>query len=80
MNQAQMQQELFGQGIRSCVSCPFCKKTVSARFSATQRTIECLNKECGAKVNSSGKRIDQVKDKKNKSFADFVLEIFMSLS
>jgi len=81
MNQAQMQQELFGQGIRSCVSCPFCKKTVSARFSAAQKTIECLNKKCGAKVNSSGKRIDQAKDKKkNKSFADFVLEIFMSLS
>ena len=80
MNQAHMQQELFGQGIRSCVSCPFCKKTVTARFSAAQRTIECLNKKCGAKVNSSGKRIDQSKDKKiNKSFADFVIEIFMSL-
>ena len=80
MNQTQMQQELFGQGIRSCVSCPFCKKTVSARFSAAKKTIECLNKSCGAQVNSSGKRIDKAKTKNtNKSFGDYVLEIFMSL-
>ena len=80
MNQEQMQQEIFGQGIRSCVSCPFCKKTVSARFSAAKKTIECLNKNCGAKVDRNGKRIDKAKTKTaNKTFGDFVIEIFMSL-
>jgi len=80
MTQVQMQQEIFGQGIRACVSCPFCKKTVSARFSTSKKTIECLNKNCGAKVDSSGKRIDKARTKNaHKSFGEYVLEIFMSL-
>lgn len=71
-----MLQEIFGQkDILKCVKCPYCNKTVDAKVS--KGTIECLNKRCGAKLNTySGKRID--KNSKNKTFIDFILELFFS--
>jgi hypothetical protein len=80
LSQSQMQKELFVDGVKACVSCPFCRKIVSARFNQSAGTIECLNKNCGAKVNSKGKRIDMKTIKKTKTFSDLLLDIFFSVA
>ena len=76
LSPSQMQKELFIDGVRACVSCPFCRKLVSARFSQSTGTIECLNKKCGAKVDSKGKRIDAKTIKSSKTFSDLLFTIF----
>jgi len=64
-----MMLEIFG-GVKKCVKCPYCKQNVDAKIDTDHHTIECLNKSCGAKVDTkTGKRID----KKTKSWFEIIL-------
>lgn len=73
----QMSNEIFG-GILRCVTCPFCKKIVDAKWDKSPDTLECLNSKCGAKVDKKGQRIDK-KQKQEKSFSELISEIFENL-